>query len=107
MHRCLIDDDIDGDALAIDDQLLAEADAQLAAADTGADPQLALHCPACGLAWSERLDIASWLWNEVDLRAQRLLDEVHCLASAYGWSEPQILALSAPRRRAYLDRCLG
>ena len=49
----------------------------------------------------------AFLWDEVDVRARRLLDEVHALAGAYGWSEQRILALSEARRRAYLDRVLG
>jgi hypothetical protein len=32
---------------------------------------------------------------------------VHLLASAYGWPEADILALSAPRRAAYLQRVEG
>ena len=35
-------------------------------------------------------------------RAGALLHEVHRLASAYGWSEAQILALSPARRAQYL-----
>jgi hypothetical protein len=27
---------------------------------------------------------------------------VHTLAAAYGWTEPEVLALSEPRRAAYL-----
>ena len=37
-------------------------------------------------------------------RAVQLLDEVHQLATAYGWTEAEILALSDTRRAAYLDR---
>ena len=32
-----------------------------------------------------------------------MLHEVHALALAYGWREPDILALSAAPPRAYLD----
>ena len=31
------------------------------------------------------------------------LAEVHALAAAYGWTEAEVLALSAARRRAYLE----
>jgi len=34
---------------------------------------------------------------------RRLLVEVHALASAYGWSEQEILSLSDARRRLYLE----
>jgi hypothetical protein len=67
--------------------------------------RLWLDCADCGHAWHEDFDIAAYLWLEVERRAQTLIDEIHVLAAAYGWSEPQILALSDARRAAYLQRC--
>jgi hypothetical protein len=48
-------------------------------------------------------DIVSHLWTELDAWARRMLREVHALAATYGWSEAEILRMSATRRRAYLD----
>jgi hypothetical protein len=62
-----------------------------------------LRCPDCGLGWTAELDVAAAVWSDVDARARRLLAEVHALALAYGWSEAEILSLSTPRRRAYLE----
>jgi hypothetical protein len=76
-------------------------------ADPCIDVSLAVDCPACAHRWSVSLDVASYLWDEVDVRAQRLLDEVHVIARAYGWSEAEILALGDARRSAYLERVLG
>lgn len=71
------------------------------------DPQaewlLDLACAACGHAWQERLDIAGFIWAQVHARARRVLLEVHSLASAYGWSEGEILAMSPARRQAYRE----
>ena len=39
----------------------------------------------------------------MEAHARRLLLDVHQLASAYGWSEMEILSLSATRRNAYLE----
>ena len=36
----------------------------------------------------------------------RTLNEIHLLASAYGWSEGEILSLTAKRRRLYLQMVL-
>ncbi|HKM74522.1 MAG TPA: hypothetical protein VJX94_31430 [Stellaceae bacterium] len=72
-----------------------------------AEVSLALGCPACGASQAVQLDIASFLWAEIRHGAQRLLDEVHELAWAYGWSESAILAMSVGRRQAYLDRVRG
>ncbi|MGH6846881.1 MAG: hypothetical protein ACREC0_05440 [Methylocella sp.] len=67
--------------------------------------RLRMDCAACGQAWNEDFDIAAYLWEEIAQRAQARLDEIHVLATSYGWSEPQILALSDARRAAYLQRC--
>lgn len=72
-----------------------------------ADPQavirLTLHCPACEHGWEALFDILDLLWRELDAWARRVLREVHHLASAYGWSERDILKMRPWRRRLYLD----
>ncbi|MFJ2171806.1 hypothetical protein ACIOHE_02675 [Streptomyces sp. NPDC087851] len=81
---------------------LAEAAAE---ADPAAEVTLNVNCPECGGATPAELDIASYLWTELDTWARDLLLDVHLLATAYGWSEPEILALSPLRRRYYLELC--
>ncbi|MFE7384559.1 hypothetical protein ACFU9F_29865 [Streptomyces zhihengii] len=81
---------------------IAEAAAE---ADPVADVTLSIACPECGEATPAELDITSYLWAELDTWARDLLLDVHLLASAYGWSEPEILALSPTRRRYYLELC--
>lgn len=77
--------------------------AQMAQADPQADVQLALSCPECGQQWKAIFDIVSFFWAEISAWATRILREVHVLASAYGWREADILALSPHRRQCYLD----
>jgi uncharacterized protein (UPF0212 family) len=72
-------------------------------ADPQAEVQIALNCPACGHEWQSIFDIAVFLWGEIEDWAQRLLLDVHLLASAYGWSERDILAMSPRRRGLYLE----
>lgn len=60
-------------------------------------------CPNCGTATPTGLDISVLLWAEVEVRAAALLAEVHALATAYGWTEAEVLALSPARRGAYLE----
>lgn len=67
-----------------------------------AGPPLALNCPACGHRWSEPLDVAALIKADTEAAATRLLQEVHLLATAYHWSERDILALPPARRRFYL-----
>jgi hypothetical protein len=76
---------------------------RMAELDPQAEIDLALTCPACARDWSVLFDIGEHLWQEVDGWARRLLLDVHTLASAYGWTEPDVLALSAQRRRFYLE----
>jgi hypothetical protein len=84
--------------------MLAEVERALERADPWSDLSLAVQCDACGRGWSEALDVPALLWDEVEHRARVLLDEVHLLAQAYGWSEDVILDLSDQRRAAYLQR---
>jgi len=72
-------------------------------ADPQADIQIALACPACDHQWAASFDIVSFFWQEIDDWAWRTLREVHTLASVYGWSETEILSMSAWRRRVYLE----
>ncbi len=76
---------------------------QLAAADPQADTQLALSCPSCGHDWLALFDVVSYLWSEINAWANRVLRDVHLLASAYGWREEDILNMSPLRRSLYLD----
>ena len=76
----------------------------MAEADPQSHLELALSCPSCQLDWQSVFDIASYLWSEIETWALRILSEVHILASAYGWRETEILALSPLRRQLYLER---
>jgi uncharacterized protein (UPF0212 family) len=104
LGRCLLA--VRGEEAAVErlpaEVLQAVAD-RMAEADPQGDVELALTCPACGHGWPAAFDIASFFWTEVDAWARVLLHEIHILASAYGWREPDILALSPWRRRSYLE----
>lgn len=91
----------DPDALR---ELLDAVDIAMDAADPWADLTVGIRCPACGHEDEAVLDIGAYLWDEIDRHARCLLDDIHTLALAYGWTESEILALSETRRAAYLDR---
>jgi hypothetical protein len=76
---------------------------RLAEADPLAEIRLRFDCPACSASFDESLDFSHFVWAKIESQAKRILRDVHLLASAYGWSESQILALSPERRTAYLD----
>ena len=90
-------------AADLTDEVVLAASVRMAELDPQADIQVALTCPACAHRWSAAFDIASYLWTEINAWAVRTLGEIHCLASAYGWREADILALSPVRRQLYLE----
>ena len=75
----------------------------MAEVDPQADVQMDLTCPACGHQWQALFDIESFFWREISAWANRILREVHALASAYGWRESDILSMSTWRRQTYLN----
>jgi hypothetical protein len=76
---------------------------RLAEADPLAEIRVDLRCPSCDHGWDEDLDLGALVWVELDAMARRLLLDVHQLATAYGWSEAEILELSPLRRSVYLE----
>lgn len=95
------------DHAALDEAALQSIESALAAADPAAQIDIRLQCDACGQAFDAPLDVADCLWLDVSRRAQQTLDEVHLLASAYGWSEAEVLAVPPARRQHYLQRVLS
>jgi len=84
-------------ALAID-----QMSERLSLLDEPADIRLHVACASCTRSSDLVFDIAPILAQELDLWAARCLSEVHALASMYGWTEHEILALSPARRSRYL-----
>lgn len=106
LERCVEAVDPDpqlGSPGAWPEALRTAAEEAMAQADPQAEVALAVNCPVCGHGWSETFDILAYLWDEIDQWAKRMLREVHVLASAYGWSEAEVLALGPVRRRVYLE----
>ena len=110
LERCVEEARQVGRTLAVDDlpeDVVAAIGREMERADPQAQVTLRLECPSCGHRFENVFDIVSYLWAEIDRWARRLLDDVHLLASRYGWSEAEILAMSAWRRDAYLTRIRG
>jgi hypothetical protein len=96
----------DGAEIAVEDlppEVVAAVSERMAEADPQADVQLALACPQCEHHWHTPLDIVSFFWSEINALALRLLNDIHTLASAYGWKEADIVAMAPTRRQAYLE----
>lgn len=106
LERCLLAASYNGEeksASQLPAEILDSVAKRMAEIDPQADVELALACPACDHHWLASFDIAGFFWNEINAWAFRALHEVHELASAYGWSEPEVLSISPWRRQFYLN----
>jgi hypothetical protein len=107
LDRCITSATVDGSPVVARDLPAAVRDAveeAMRQADPCAEITVAIVCPSCGYAWDDLLDPTPFVWQEVGRSATRLVEDIVDLASAFGWSERKILALSPSRRRLYLDR---
>ncbi|ABF39866.1 conserved hypothetical protein [Candidatus Koribacter versatilis Ellin345] len=100
VQRCLSEGESVEQWRVEDTEPLGEAMAQ---ADPMAEVRISFVCPKCENHSEETIDLVNFLWSEIEARAKRALWEVHAIASAYGWSEGEILSLSATRRANYME----
>jgi hypothetical protein len=106
MKRCLLSARSNGQETSIDQlptEIIERVEHEMSKLDAQANIQVELECPSCRRGWTAPFDILAFFWGELDAWAQRLLVGVHKLASAYGWREADILAMSATRRNIYLN----
>ena len=103
-ERCVRQASLNGNTmLRLSDDLVTKLAEQIESNAPEAEVMLDFACPSCGRNWQSLFDIAEFFWAEIAAQARRLLREIHLLASAYGWRESDILAMSARRRQAYLE----
>jgi uncharacterized protein (UPF0212 family) len=100
IRRCIVEVDPPNELPSVGIEALARA---IVEADPQAEITLAISCPSCGHGWEMLFDIAQFFWNEIAGQARRILREIDALARAYGWTEREILGLSARRRQSYLE----
>jgi T4 bacteriophage base plate protein len=106
LENCLLEANRNGEPQSVQElpsNVVAAIAERMEEADPQADVQLAIACPACTHQWQATFDIVSYFWREINARSQRILQEVHALALAYGWREADILAMSPRRRQLYLE----
>lgn len=87
----------------VPEQAFDEIAARLRDLDPQADLELPLECPECGHGWRAWIDLADHLWSEIEAYGRRLVHEVCALATAFGWTEADVLAVSPARRKLYLE----
>jgi len=97
---------VEGGAVPTEGERAAVA-AAIAEADPLAEILVELTCPGCDRAFSADVDVAEFAWWALRDVGRRLLAEVDALARAYGWTEPEVLALPDRRRATYLQLLAG
>ena len=94
------------DSLLLAGQAGPGDEAPLSAALAAADPLVAFavacRCPACDAPAEVPVDLESLALGRLQAQQQSLLQDVHRLASRYGWTEAEVMAVPAPRRARYL-----
>jgi len=100
--------DLTGDPQSLAARLTVEGEADAGEVDAfleSASPVLTLDmdasCPDCGSSAQMRFDMASYLTRRLAAEHPFLVRETHLIASRYGWSHNEIMALIRDDRRAY------
>jgi len=94
---CGLSEQAEADAIRFDRNDLTRIDEALEAASPEVADSVEALCPECGLQTRVRIDPLAFAFP----RPEEVVQEVHLLASAYRWSEREILALRVSRRRDY------
>ncbi len=106
VERCVVAAQRERETVAaseLPESLIELLASRLADCDPQAEVLIDLACPICDFRWWLPFDIAGFLCAEIRVQARRLLREVQALARAFAWRESDILAMSARRRRSYLE----
>jgi hypothetical protein len=106
IEQCLATPENPLDVADLSDADIKQLAEQLKRHDPAAELLINLSCPACATSWQTAFDIAAFLWNEIVAYGKQLLQQVHCLAQAYGWDEATILELSTKRRQYYINQVM-
>ncbi len=99
-RRMMLDD------LVVHGRFEASDVAAIANALLECDPLVAFtvtaECPGCGHAQEVAVDVEGLVLMHLGSRQRALIHDVHRLATHYGWTEPQVLAVPPQRRAVYL-----
>jgi hypothetical protein len=94
------------ESLVVDGQATLEDEPALAEALSAMDPLVAFMvscaCPSCAFPNKVRVNLEDIALTRLKQRQRALLHEIHKLASRYGWTEAEILAIPPRRRSCYL-----
>ena len=94
------------DALVVEGGVVPDDETVVADAMATHDPLVAFTvscaCPACGAERDRPVDLEAIALARLSALQRTLLREIHVLASKYGWTESEVLAIAPARRARYL-----
>lgn len=100
LTRCLTDGSTH---LEPEDELSQAVQAAMTSLAPTLDLELDAACSECGELQPVHFDIQHYLLTSLLQERSQLAQEIHRLASAYGWSLNEILSLPRSRRRSLVD----
>lgn len=109
MERCIVEASINDAPTPIEmlpDTITDTIASTLARVNPHAEILIDLTCAACSNSWQVTFDIEPFLWSKISAAVKCLLQQVHTLASTYGWRELDILAMSPMRRQIYVEMAM-
>ena len=89
---------VEGQVNVSNERIIGDIAAEL---DPLVDFAAACACPACGEPVEVPIDLEAHAIHRLAIRQREILEDVHVLASRYGWTEPTVLSLPRRRRRQY------
>jgi len=99
------------DSLVVSGQVKPDDEAAVSASIASIDPlvdfSVSCSCPACGSRQEIVVDLEALAVRRLARRQHALIRDVHRLASQYGWTEAESLAVPASRRALYLELIEG
>lgn len=106
LNQCLIEltkDDQKISPSELPEEIKLKLSCDMSIKEPATESVIDLVCKDCNYSWTQIMDIASFLITEINFYAKNILRDVHQLASAYGWSESEIIGMSPQKRNWYLN----
>jgi hypothetical protein len=92
---------IDGRVSGDDEPALAAIATTLAEHDPLVDFMVSCVCPTCGETGEIAIDLEALALRRLAATRRALIEDVHAIAAAYGWTEREVLAIPPERRASY------
>ncbi len=104
IHRLRLAPERDRDQPVVNDALISAVNTHLEEKLKISDIVIRGRCSECDGQMEYQFDIVQVLYRDVTHAAAQIIEEIHILATWYGWTEEQILSIPRQRRNWYTAR---